>query len=140
MLAVSFISLIIFISTLLFSYICNIFTISPYILFILPFILITIIIINLEPIILKNNKMSRAMYIALILQIPAIISILISLNLWIFINNQLIIKTFFYSCKYLYVPILLVTFIYEIFKNKDKNIIISFGFVIAFLLVFLIIV
>jgi len=140
MLAVSFISLIIFISTLLFIFICNIFTISPYILFILPFILITIIIINLEPIILKNNKMSRAMYIALILQIPAIISILISLNLWIFINNQLIIKTFFYSCKYLYVPILLVTFIYEIFKNKDKNIIISFGFVIAFLLVFLIIV
>lgn len=131
-----FISFVLFLVSLLFSYICNVFFINPYVLFVLPIIFILIIIFSLETLLSNKNKINRPFYNVIMLQIPAIFGVLIALILWFSIDNEIMIRTFYYSSKYLYIPVLLIRFIFEIFKNRDKNILISSGFILGILIGF----
>lgn len=134
MLLVIILSFILFLISLSFALICNMFAINPYVLFIIPCIFITIVMFVLEKILCKKKNIDRYNYNMIVIQIPAIFGVVIALILWLFIKNEIVIRTFYYVSKYIYIPILLFRLIYELIKNRDKNILISSGFVIGIII------
>ena len=134
MLLVIILSFILFLISLSFALICNMFAINPYVLFIIPCIFITIVMFVLEKILCKKKNIDRYNYNMIVIQIPAIFGVVIALILWLFIKNEIVIRTFYYESKYIYIPVLLFRLIYELIKNRDKNILISSGFVIGIII------
>ena len=134
MLLVIILSFILFLISLSFALICNMFAINPYVLFIIPCIFITIVMFVLEKILCKKKNIDRYNYNMIVIQIPAIFGVVIALILWLFIKNEIVIRTFYYVSKYIYIPVLLFRLIYELIKNRDKNILISSGFVIGIII------
>ena len=134
MLLVIILSFILFLISLSFALICNMFAINPYLLFIIPCISMTIVTFVLEKILCKKKNIDRYNYNMIVIQIPAIFGVVIALILWLFIKNEIVIRTFYYVSKYIYIPVLLFRLIYELIKNRDKNILISSGFVIGIII------
>ena len=134
MLLVIILSFILFLISLSFALICNMFAINPYVLFIIPCIFMTIVTFVLEKILCKKKNIDRYNYNMIVIQIPAIFGVVIALILWLFIKNEIVIRTFYYVSKYIYIPVLLFRLIYELIKNRDKNILISSGFVIGIII------
>ena len=140
MLITCMISIILFIVSLLVSYLWLAFLGPINLLFLPPIILIIFIALYMiELYLVPKYKLNRTVYNVIIIQIPAIASILLALILWFIHLDPLVIRTFLSAGKYILIPIMILRLFVEFLYQRKTSLIVSMGLTTGLIIGFLII-
>ena len=140
MLITCIISIILFIVSILASYLWLIFLNPIKLLFLPTAILIIFTLLYLtELYLIPKYKLNKTVYNVITIQIPAIASILLALILWFIHLDPLVIRTFLSAGKYILIPIMIlrlfVEFLYQIKTTLNENMRLTTGIDIGHLII-----
>lgn len=140
MLITCIISIVLFIVSVLASYIWLAFLSPINLLFLPPVILVIFISLYLaELYLVPKYKLNRTVYNVITIQIPAIASILLALILWVIHLDPLVIRTFLSAGKYILIPIMILRLFVEFLYQRKTSLIVSMGLTTGLIIGFLII-